>query len=104
MTAYQQRQLDVLGDTTRRAIVELLRRGPTPVGELARAVPVSRPAVSQHLRVLQKAHLVRHRAVGTRHIYELDSKGFTALRAYFETFWGDALEAMKTKVEKNEDE
>ena len=103
MAAYQQKQLDALGDTTRRAIVERLRRGPTPVGELARAVPVSRPAVSQHLRVLERAHLVRHRAMGTRHIYELDPKGFASLRAYFDTFWDDALEALKTKVEEKED-
>ncbi|AXC09794.1 hypothetical protein ACPOL_0417 [Acidisarcina polymorpha] len=65
---------------------------------------MSRPAVSQHLRVLQRAHLVRHRAVGTRHIYELDPKGFAALRAYFDTFWGDALEALKVKVEETENE
>ena len=102
MKTYAQPQLDALGDLTRRALVDRLRRGPLPVGELARAVPVSRPAVSQHLRVLKRAHLVRDRAVGTRRFYELDPQGFAALRSYFDTLWSDALDAFKTKVEQPE--
>ena len=98
--ANRQLQLDALGDVTRRALVERLRRGSAPVGELARAVPVSRPAVSQHLRVLKRARLVRHRTIGTRHYYELDPQGFEALKGYFESLWGDALEALKNRVEE----
>jgi DNA-binding transcriptional ArsR family regulator len=96
-------QLDALGDTTRRTLVERLRRGPTSVAELARDVPVSRPAVSQHLRVLTRARLVRHRTAGTRHLYELDPYGFQVLRAYFDSFWSDALDAFKTKLEESDD-
>jgi DNA-binding transcriptional ArsR family regulator len=72
------------------------------VGELAKALPVSRPAVSQHLKVLKQAHLVRDEAVGTRRFYRLDPKGFAALRDYFESFWGEALEQFKAKVEERE--
>jgi DNA-binding transcriptional ArsR family regulator len=70
------------------------------VGELAREVPVSRPAVSQHLRVLKQARLVRNQAVGTRHYYRLDPPGFAALRSYFDSLWSEALEAFKTKIEE----
>ena len=97
---YHQQQLDALGDLTRRALLERLRRGPLPVGELARGLPVTRPAVSQHLRVLKQAHLVRDEAVGTRRYYRLDPRGFAALRAYLNSFWGEALEAFKAKVEE----
>lgn len=96
---YQARQLDAIGDVTRRALLERLRRGPLPVGELARGLPVSRPAVSQHLRVLKQAHLVRSETAGTRNYYRLDPRGFAALRSYFDRFWGEALEAFKAKVE-----
>jgi DNA-binding transcriptional ArsR family regulator len=97
---YHQRQLDALGDETRRALLERLRRGPLPVGELARGLPVSRPAVSQHLRVLKQARLVEAETVGTRNYYRIDGRGFTALREYFDKFWADALEAFKAKVEE----
>lgn len=97
---YQTRQLDAIGDVTRRALLERLRRGPLPVGELARGLPVTRPAVSQHLRVLKQAHLVKSESQGTRNYYRLDPRGFETLRLYFERFWGDALEAFKAKVEE----
>ncbi|MEO6804675.1 MAG: metalloregulator ArsR/SmtB family transcription factor [Edaphobacter sp.] len=100
MDTYQQRQLDAFGDVTRRALLERLRHKPLPVGELAQGVPVSRPAVSQHLRVLKQAQLVRDEAVGTRRYYRLDPRGFAALRAYFDRFWDEALESFKTKAEE----
>src|SRR5436189_2558874 len=87
--------MDALGDPTRRAILERLLQGPLPVGELARDFPVSRPAISQHLRILKHAHLVVDRAVGTRRLYELDPAGVDALRAYFDRFWNHALIAFK---------
>jgi DNA-binding transcriptional ArsR family regulator len=93
-------QLDALGDVTRRALLERLRRGALPVGELANGLPVSRPAVSQHLRVLREARLVRMKTMGTRNYYQLDPQGFATLRSYFDRFWGDALEAFKAKVEE----
>jgi DNA-binding transcriptional ArsR family regulator len=97
---YRQQQLDALGDITRRLLLERLRRGPLPVGELARGLTVSRPAVSQHLRVLKEAKLVRDEAAGTRRYYSLDPKGFAALRSYLDNFWGEALEAFQAKVEE----
>lgn len=104
MLTYADRQLSALGDPTRRAIFERLGRRPQAVGELARELPVSRPAVSQHLRVLKDAGLVTDRAAGTRRIYELDQTGITALRAYLDQFWNQALTAFKDAVEQgNED-
>ena len=100
MNTYGQQQLDALGDVTRRLLLERLRRGPLPVGELARGLTVSRPAVSQHLRVLKEARLVRDEAAGTRRYYSLDPKGFAALRSYLDNFWGEALEAFQAKVEE----
>jgi len=97
---YQTRQLDAVGDVTRRTLLERLRNGPLPVGELARGLPVSRPAVSQHLRILKDAHLVRSETAGTRNYYRLDPRGFESLRQYFDRFWGEALEAFKLKVEE----
>jgi DNA-binding transcriptional ArsR family regulator len=91
--------LAALGDPTRRAIFELLAEGPTPVGELAALLPVSRPAVSQHLRVLTEAGLVRARAEGTRRLYHLDPAGLAAVRAYLDRFWARALADFKTAVE-----
>jgi DNA-binding transcriptional ArsR family regulator len=88
-----------LADPTRRAIFERLRGGPRPVGELARGLPVSRPAVSQHLRVLKEAGLVTERKEGTRRLYRVDPSGLGELRAYFEEFWTDALAAFKTAAE-----
>jgi DNA-binding transcriptional ArsR family regulator len=91
-------QLDALGDPTRRAIVELLAAGPSPVGRLADRLPVSRPAVSQHLRVLKEAGLVSSDAVGTRRLYRLDPRGPAELRAYLDRFWNTALAACAEAV------
>ena len=91
--------MDALGDPTRRAIFERLAKGPTAVGELANELPVSRPAVSQHLKVLKQAGLVTDRAAGTRRLYQLDPRGIAELRAYFDTFWMHALTAFKDAVE-----
>ncbi|MDE3052969.1 MAG: winged helix-turn-helix transcriptional regulator [Gemmatimonadota bacterium] len=99
MTTYQSRQLDALGDPTRRAIIALLRGGPLPVGRLARRLPVSRPAVSQHLRVLKQARLVTDRSRGTERLYALNPEAFDSLRAYFDEYWSLALAAFKEKVE-----
>ena len=93
-------QCDALGDVTRRALLERLRRGPMAVGELADGLPISRPAVSQHLRVLKDAQLVRDEARGTRRYYRLDPRGFAALREYLNTFWDEALEAFQAKIEE----
>jgi DNA-binding transcriptional ArsR family regulator len=93
-----------LGDPTRRAIFERLAERPRAVGELARELPVSRPAVSQHLRVLKEARLVTERPEGTRRIYRLDPTGVNALRADLERYWGRALAAYKTIVEQGNEE
>jgi DNA-binding transcriptional ArsR family regulator len=93
-----------LGDPTRRAIFERLAERPRAVGELARELPVSRPAVSQHLRVLKEARLVTERPEGTRRIYRLDPTGVNALRADIERYWGRALAAYKTIVEQGNEE
>ncbi len=92
--------MDALGDPTRRAVFERLRSGPKAVGELAAGLPVSRPAVSQHLRVLREAGLVFERREGTRRVYRADPRGLAELRAYFDEFWVHALEAFKDEVEK----
>jgi DNA-binding transcriptional ArsR family regulator len=91
--------MDALGDPTRRAIFERLGAGPRAVGELAEEFPVSRPAVSQHLKVLKDAGLVTDRKAGTRRLYQLDPRGVGALRAYFDEFWMQALTAFKDAVE-----
>jgi DNA-binding transcriptional ArsR family regulator len=96
--------LAALGDPTRRAIFELLAEGPTPVGELAARLPVSRPAVSQHLRVLKEARLVRDRPVGTRRLYQLDPDGVAGIRAYLDRFWDQALADFKAAAEGSEKE
>ena len=85
------RALDALGDTTRRAIVELLASGPRSVGDLAERLPVSRPAVSQHLRRLTEAGLVTADARGTRRIYRLQPEGVASVRSYLDEMWGAAL-------------
>jgi len=92
-------QLDALGDATRRAIVARLAEGPLPVGELAREFPISRPAISQHLRVLKQARLVVDRADGTRRMYALNPDAFDALREHFDGYWSRALAAFKRHVE-----
>jgi DNA-binding transcriptional ArsR family regulator len=97
-------RLGALGDPTRRAIFERLAERPSAVGELARGFPVSRPAVSQHLRVLKDAGLVIDRPEGARRIYQLDPSGVDALRTYFDQFWSRALAAYKTAAEQRDEE
>jgi DNA-binding transcriptional ArsR family regulator len=94
--------ITALADPTRRAVFEGLRRGPRPVGEIARELPVSRPAVSQHLRVLKDAGLVRERRAGTRRYYSVNGDGLAELRSYLEGFWGEALTAFKEAAESDE--
>jgi DNA-binding transcriptional ArsR family regulator len=89
-----------LADPTRRTVFERLRGGPRPVVEIARGLPVSRPAVSQHLRVLKEAGLVRERREGTRNYYSVDGGALVELREYFEDFWDEALAAFKEQAEK----
>lgn len=91
--------LTALGDPTRRAIFERVARGPQSVGEIAHELPVSRPAVSQHLRVLADAGLVIGIPDGNRRVYELDARGVHALRAYLDGFWPQALDAFRAAVE-----
>ena len=100
MDTYQEAKLDALGDATRRAILARLIDGPLAVSELARHFPVSRPAISQHLRILKDANLVLGRAAGNRRLYQLHPEGFETLREYFEQFWGQALQAFRRKVEE----
>jgi DNA-binding transcriptional ArsR family regulator len=88
-----------LADPTRRAVFELLRQGPRPVGDIARDLPVSRPAVSQHLRVLKDAGLVTERRDGTRRLYRIDPDGLAAIRDYFDDFWNEALAAFAAAAE-----
>ena len=94
------RVLDALGDPTRRAVLEILEGGAKAVGEIADRLPVSRPAVSQHLRVLKEAGLVRDRKDGTRRLYSVDTDGLRALREYLERYWDVALEAFGDHVEE----
>jgi DNA-binding transcriptional ArsR family regulator/uncharacterized protein YndB with AHSA1/START domain len=96
--------MDALGDPTRRAIFERLQSGPRAVGELARELPVSRPAVSQHLKVLKDAGLVRDQADGTRRLYQIDPAGLAALRSYLETFWDVALSDFRAAAEHEREE
>jgi len=95
-----ERVLSALYDPTRRAVLERLRDGPKPVGEIARELPVSRPAVSQHLKVLKDAGLVIDRAEGTRRVYHIDPKGLAAMRAWLDQFWDTALHAYAAEVKK----
>jgi DNA-binding transcriptional ArsR family regulator len=105
------RLISALADPTRRAVLEKLKHGPRPVGEIARELPVTRPAVSQHLKVLKDAGLVADRSVGTRRIYYIDPKGLGAMRAWLDQLWEGALDAFKLaaeaeaeKARKKEDE
>lgn len=100
MGTYRDAALDALGDPTRRAIFERLGKGPCAVGQLAEGLPVSRPAVSQHLKVLEQAGLVTHEAVGTRRVYRLNPTGIDALRAYFTHFWTAAMSAFQDEVNR----
>ena len=99
MTAYGD-VLSALADPTRRQVFELLRRGPRPVGELAGELPVSRPAVSQHLKVLKDAGLVREQRAGTRRLYAPNGDGIAALRDYLDGYWDEALAAFKQAAEE----
>ena len=92
--------LDALGDWTRRQIFDALKNGPQSVGELAARMPVSRPAVSQHLRVLKDAGLVLDTKDGTRRIYRVDPSGLAGIRAYFDSFWDEALRRFAAEARK----
>jgi DNA-binding transcriptional ArsR family regulator len=92
--------IEALGDPTRRSVFERLRGGPRAVGEIAAGLPVSRPAVSQHLRVLADAGLVRAERAGTRRLYRIDPDGIAELRDYIDGFWADALAAFKAEAER----
>ena len=93
-----------LGDPTRRTIVERLSETPQAVGELARGLPVSRPAVSQHLKVLKEAGLVSETAEGTRRIYRLDPRGIAAMRDWLDAHWGSALDAFKDFTDRQHEQ
>jgi DNA-binding transcriptional ArsR family regulator len=96
--------MTALGDPTRRAIFERLAGGPAAVGQIAGELPVSRPAVSQHLKVLKDAGLVRDHPVGNRRIYSIDPDGVDALRTYFDRFWTQSLGAFKEAAEHRDKE
>ncbi|MFI7604151.1 ArsR/SmtB family transcription factor [Micromonospora sp. NPDC049366] len=104
MATYQGRMLEALGDPTRRTIFESLATGPRSVAEIANGLPVSRPAVSQHLKVLRDAGLVSSTAVGTRRLYAVDPRGLAAIRGYFDQFWSRALAAFAEAVENPSEE
>lgn len=93
-----------LGDPTRRSVFERLAHGPRSVGEIAKGLPVSRPAVSQHLKVLKEAGLVTDQADGTRRVYRIDPKGLGQIRAWFDQFWETALLAFHVEVERGDPE
>jgi DNA-binding transcriptional ArsR family regulator len=93
--------LEALADPTRRRIFERLRSGPKPVRVLASGLPVSRPAVSQHLKVLKKAHLVQDETDGARRIYRIDPRGLGPLRSWLDQFWDHALESFRAEAEKS---
>jgi DNA-binding transcriptional ArsR family regulator len=93
--------LAVLADPTRRKVLERLRQGPRAVNVLAAGLPVSRPAVSQHLKALKDAGLVEERSEGVRRIYSLRREGLIELREWLDSFWGDALEAFRLEAEKS---
>ena len=96
--------LAALGDPTRRSIFERVAAKPSAVGDLARGLPVSRPAVSQHLRVLKEAGLVSETAVGTRRIYRVDPRGIAAMREWLDAQWGTALEAFRDFADRQSDQ
>jgi DNA-binding transcriptional ArsR family regulator len=98
--AYAARVFDALHDPTRRTVLERLRDGPKSVGEIANDLPVSRPAVSQHLKVLKEAGLVNDRSEGTRRIYHIDPKGLGAMRAWLDQFWDTALASFAAEAER----
>jgi len=95
--AYQE-SMAALAHPTRRAVFERLRHGPVPVGEIAAELPVTRPAVSQHLRVLEEAGLVTAQRQGTRRLYQVRPEGLAELRAYLDSFWGEALAGFQASI------
>jgi DNA-binding transcriptional ArsR family regulator len=99
--AYAERALDALGDPTRRSVFNRLRSGERSVREIAEGLDVSRPAVSQHLKVLKAARLVVDRAEGTRRLYAVDPRGVSALRGWLDEFWDKALGAFKEAAERD---
>jgi DNA-binding transcriptional ArsR family regulator len=99
VTTNQDRQLDALGDPTRRAVLKLLRGGPMPVAAIAKKFPISRPAISQHLRVLKDAGLVSDTAVATQRLYEINPDALVSLRAYFDDFWTVGLSEFKKRAD-----
>lgn len=102
MSNQSERALDALGDTTRRRIVELLATGPRPVGAIAADLPVGRPAVSKHLKVLEGAGLVQHRSRGTRNLYALAPEGLVDLQRWLVATWDDVLASFAEYVEKEQ--
>lgn len=96
--------LAALADPTRRRVFEALRRGPRSVGSLAERLPVSRPAVSQHLKVLKEAGLVSDKSEGTRRVYQIDPRGLAQIRKWLDQFWDIALEAFAAEVERDANE
>ena len=100
MVTYAERAFDALGDPTRRAVFKRLRAGARSVGEIAKGMDVSRPAVSQHLRVLKEARLVTDRAEGTRRLYAVDTTGLDEVRKWLDGFWDETLAAFKTAAER----
>lgn len=100
MLTYEERALDALGDPTRRAVLNRLRRGERSVSEIAEGMKVTRPAVSQHLKILKEARLVTVHAVGTRRVYAVDSRGIQALRDWLDGFWSQTLMAFKEAAER----
>ena len=102
--AYSSKALATLADPTRRALFERLAEGPRSVGELAKGLPVSRPAVSQHLAVLKAARLVTDRPEGTRRVYQIDPAGLGEIRRWLDQFWDRSLAAFKAEVEGEQEE
>ncbi|MDR3512361.1 MAG: metalloregulator ArsR/SmtB family transcription factor [Caulobacteraceae bacterium] len=102
--SYIDKAFAALADPTRRRVMERLASGPKAVGEIAAGFPVSRPAISQHLKVLREAGLVADRAEGTRRVYSIDPEGLGPLRAWLDRFWGVALDAFQAEVEGDREE
>jgi len=100
VTTYEERALDAVGDPTRRAVLKRLRGGARSVGEIAEGMEVSRPAVSQHLKILKAARLVTVHADGTRRVYAVDARGIEALRDWLDGFWNETLMAFKEADER----
>jgi DNA-binding transcriptional ArsR family regulator len=96
-----ERAFAALADPSRRQVFERLREGPLSVGDIARGMPVSRPAVSQHLKILKEAGLVTDHAEGTRRIYAIDPQGLAVLRSWLDQFWGEVLVAFAAEAERN---